>query len=334
MVLAAGLGQRMRPLSLLRAKPVLPVLNRPLLHWTLELLARAGVREVVINLHHLPGTVRRAVGNGRALGLAVTYSYERRILGTGGGPRRVRDFFGDEPFLLVNGDVLFDFDLRALLERHHRSGARATLALRPNPDPARYSPVVTGPDGRIRSLAGRPRAARGRASLFTGIHVLDPALLERLPAGPSDSVRDLYLPMLEAGERLLGVRQRGAWYDLGSPSLYLASQVAALVRGFRHLRQGSAVHPLARVHPRAHLSRSVVGARTVVEPGAEVASSVLWDGVRIERGARVQRAIVTTGGRVGAGDVLSNAMVVPAGRADRSRRGGRRRPKWQRVPLG
>src|SRR5687767_5450633 len=101
MILAAGLGTRMRPLTLLRAKPVLPVMNRPLLHWTLDLLARGGVRDVMINLHYLPDTVREAVGTGREFGLRVAYSMEPKILGTGGGPRKVRDFFGGEPFILV-----------------------------------------------------------------------------------------------------------------------------------------------------------------------------------------------------------------------------------------
>ena len=137
MVLAAGLGTRMRPLTLLRAKPALPVMNRPLLHWTLDLLARNGVTEVMINLHHLPFTVMEAVGDGRVFGLRVTYSREPRILGTGGGPRKVRSFFGDDPFILVNGDMVFDFDLRGLVRRHEKTGARATLALRPNPDPRR-----------------------------------------------------------------------------------------------------------------------------------------------------------------------------------------------------
>ena len=100
MVLAAGLGLRMRPLTLLRAKPVLPVLNRPLLRWTFERLARHGVTDVVVNLHHLPDTVTTLAGDGRDLGLRVTYVREKRILGTGGGPRAVRDFFGDQPFLL------------------------------------------------------------------------------------------------------------------------------------------------------------------------------------------------------------------------------------------
>jgi len=157
MVLAAGLGLRMRPLTLLRAKPALPVLNRPLIHWTLELLRRHGVTDVVVNLHHLPATVRRAVGDGRALGLRVSYSFERELLGTGGGPRKVRRLFGDEPFLLVNGDVVFDMDLSDLVRRHVASGARATLALKAHRSAAEYGGIVTGPGGFIRSLAGLPR---------------------------------------------------------------------------------------------------------------------------------------------------------------------------------
>ena len=161
MVLAAGLGLRMRPLTLLRAKPVLPVLNRPLLDWTMARLARAGVRDVVVNLHHLPETVTAVLGSGRRFGLRIRYSREQTILGTGGGPRAVRELFGDEPLLLVNGDVLFDLDLRRLLAVHRASGARATLALRPNPVPYAYSPVVSDRKGRILSIAGRPAAARG-----------------------------------------------------------------------------------------------------------------------------------------------------------------------------
>jgi NDP-sugar pyrophosphorylase family protein len=314
MVLAAGLGLRMRPLTQIKAKPVLPVLNRPLIHWTLDLLAHHGVTQVVINLHHLPRTVVQAVGSGRAFGLQVTWSRERRILGTGGGPRRVREFFGDEPFFLVNGDVLFDFDLTELLKRHHAGGARATLALVANPDPKRYSPIVTGAGGWVRALAGLPRPARGQPSLFTGVHVLEASLLDRLPGGPSDIVRDLYAPLLDEGEDLLGVRMRGAWYDLGGPSLYLRSQLSMLSSGFRGLGRGPLVHPAARIHPRARVTRSVVGPKAVVDEGAEVAGSVLWDGVRVGRAARVRGSILATGSRVEAREQVDGVMMVPAGR--------------------
>jgi mannose-1-phosphate guanylyltransferase len=316
MVLAAGLGTRLRPLTQRRAKPALPVLNRPLLHWTLERLAAAGVTEVVVNLHYRPASVRQAVATARVPGLRVSFSHERRILGTGGGPRRVRRFFDDGPFLLVNGDVLFDFDLRRLLEGYRRSGARAVLGLLPNPDPRRYGPVVTGPRGRILSLAGLPRPARGRPWLFTGIHVLDPALLDRLPAGPSDSVRDLYAPMVAGGDPPVGIALRGAWYDLGSPKLYLDSQLSLLAAGFGGTRRGRLIHPQARVDPGARVRRCVVGAGAVIAAGAVVEDSVLWQGVRIGPEARVQRSVLTDGRRIPAGARLHDRMVLPG-------RGGR-----------
>lgn len=313
MVLAAGYGLRMRPLTRLRAKPVLPVLNRPLLHWTLERLARHGVSDVVINLHHLPRTIVAAVGNGSRFGLRVRYSREPRILGRGGGPRKVRRFFGDEPFLLVNGDVVFDFDLAGLVARHRASGAQATLALKPNPDPRTYGAVVTGPTGRIRSIAGRPRPARGTVSLFTGVQVLEPALLDRLPPGPSDTVRHLYPPLLAEGSKVLGVRVRGAWYDLGSPSTYLAAQLR-LLGPRRSLVDGG-----ARV--RGRLSSAIVGTGSCVEEGASVVRSVLWDGVRVGRGAIVRDSILASGVRIAPGARVEARIVVRGrqGRTERAR---------------
>jgi mannose-1-phosphate guanylyltransferase len=306
MVLAAGLGLRMRPLTLLRAKPVLPVLDRPLLQFTLERLAKAGVREVIVNLHHLPESVVEAIGPGRRHGLRIRYSREPEILGTGGGPRAVREFFGREPFLLVNGDVFFDFDLRALVARHLSSGAVATLALRPQPAARSYSPVVTDKRGRILSIAGRPRARRGTRSMFASVHVLDPRLLERLPVGPSDSVRDLYLPLLAEGAHLAGVRCSGAWYDFGRPSLYRDAQLRML-RGRGQVLVGSG----ARIASAAAVRRSVLGARSRVARGARVERSVLWPDAAVEAGARVARSIVTSGGVVRAGERAQDVIVLP-----------------------
>ena len=156
MVLAAGLGQRMRPLTLLRAKPVLPVLGRPLVAHTLERLARAGIRDVVVNLHHLPDTVTSALGTGKRFGLRIRYAHEPRILGTGGGPRAVRELFESGPVMLVNGDVWFDFDLRRIAAAYRSSGAPGLLALRPMRAGESYSAVVADRRGRILSIAGRP----------------------------------------------------------------------------------------------------------------------------------------------------------------------------------
>jgi NDP-sugar pyrophosphorylase family protein len=309
MVLAAGLGLRMRPLTLLRAKPALPVLNRPLIHWTMEKLARAGVRDVVVNLHHLPKTVKDVLGTGRRWGLVIRYSDEHVLLGTGGGPRAVRGLFGSEPLLIVNGDVLFDFDPRRLIEAHRASGARATLALRRNPVPYAYSPVVTDRTGRILSIAGRPRRARGAVTMFASVHVLDPALLDRLPAGPSDSVRDLYVPLLAERAHLQGVRTRGAWYDFGRPALYRDAQLRLLPG---RSRDRVLVDGKAQVAATARLRRSVVGGRARVAAGARLERSVLWEGAVVEEGARVVRAIVATGGVVRAGERAEDVIVLPA----------------------
>jgi NDP-sugar pyrophosphorylase family protein len=313
MVLAAGLGLRMRPLTLLRAKPALPVLNRPLLEWTMGRLARAGVRDVVVNLHHLPETITGVLGTGRRFGLAIRYAHEPVLLGTGGGPRAVRELFGREPLLLVNGDVLFDFDLRRLLKAHRAAEARATLALRRNPVPYAYSPVVADRTGRILSIAGRPRRAGGPVAMFASAHVLDTALLERLPEGASDSVLDLYLPLLAEGAHLQGVRTEGAWYDFGRPALYRDAQLR-LMPG--RCRDRVLVDVNARVAATAGLRRSVVGGRARVGAGARVERSVLWDGAVVEAGARVSGAIVATGGAVRAGERAEDVIVLEAATLD------------------
>jgi NDP-sugar pyrophosphorylase family protein len=304
MVLAAGLGQRMRPLTLLRAKPALPVLGRPLIAHTLERLARAGVREVVVNLHHLPETVTRALARSRPPGMRIRYAREPEILGTGGGPRAVRAWLGREPILLVNGDVWFDFDLRALVARHRAARAQATLALRRLRPGERYSPVVTGGDGRILSIAGRPRPARGSVSMFTGVHVLDPALLERLPEGFSDSVAALYVPLIAERGAVFGVRPKGAWYDLGRPALYRDAQLRVLQRlGARRSAAAGAHAGTVRA--------SVLAEDARVEPQARVERSILWEGARVEAGARVAGSVLTSRAVVRAGERARNVIVMP-----------------------
>ena len=311
MILAAGLGTRMRPLTLLRAKPALPVLNRPLLRWTLEALRRAGVRDVVINTHHRAATIRRAGGDGRALGMRVRYSHERRIRGSIGGVRKARDFFGRDPFLLLNGDMVFDFDLRRLITRHRRAGVLATVSLQPFPALGTYRAVVTDARGRLRSFGGYPSPARGRAWHFTGVQVIDPSILDRLPSGYAETARDLYGPLISEGAALLGVPLEGPWYDLSSPRLYLVSQMELLDQGLAGARSGSCIDPSARIDRGALVQHAVIGARCVVGRRAVVRNSVLWQGVSVGEGARVDRSILTDRVRIPAGSALRSMIVMP-----------------------
>jgi mannose-1-phosphate guanylyltransferase len=181
------------------------------------------------------------------------------------------------------------------------------------PSRGRYGAVVAGRDGRVVSIADRPRPARGPRSLFAGVHVLDPALLERLPPGKSDTVRDLYWPMLAAGEPLHGLRMKGPWYDFSSPPLYLASQTALLKRaGGASTR--SLVHPTARVEPGALVRGSVIGPRCRVGAGARVEGSVLWERVSVGDGARVAGSILADRVRVADAEVVRDQVVLRARR--------------------
>lgn len=294
-ILAAGLGTRMRPLTDKTAKPALPVLNEPLIVRTLRALKRAGVSEVMINLHHRPDSIRAAIPQGD-LGLRIKYSRETAILGTGGALRKIRAWVGLEPLIVVNGDVVFDFDLKAMVAVHRRTLALATLALKPNPDPRKYKPVVTDRSGRILSIRGLPRPRKGTSSLFASVHIIEPVILERLPQGASDTVGDLYIPLLREGAHLQGVRQTGVWHDLGSPSGYLKAQSRLLLS--RGGKRSAVIDPSVRLGKGSRVTRSVVGAGCVIEPLVRIEGSVIWDGVLVHEGARLRNCIVMSGTEV------------------------------------
>lgn len=315
MLLAAGLGTRMRPLTLLRPKPALPVMNRPLVAHTLAALARLGVREVIVNTHHLAAAMRRAAREACPHGMRLRFSHEREILGSAGGVRKLRRWLGDEPFLLLNADMVFDFDLRPLIALQQRTAARAVVSLQPPPSSGRYGAVVTDAEGRVLSFGGWPRPARGRAWHFTGIHVMDPAILDRLRPGYSETARDLYGPLIAEGEPILGKLLRGPWYDLSSPALYLASQGALLRRGFGGATAGRSLAPGARVAASAQVERSVVGRGCRIGPGARVRDSVLWEDVLVGEGARVSGSILADDVKIEAGERVAGEIVLRRSRA-------------------
>jgi NDP-sugar pyrophosphorylase family protein len=310
-ILAAGLGTRMRPLSDKTAKPALPVLNEPLIVRTLRELKRAGVSEVMINLHHRPETIRAAIPEGD-LGLKIRYSRENAILGTGGALRKVRSWVGRDPLFVVNGDVIFDFDLKAMAACHRRTDALATLALKPNSNPRKYKPVVTDRTGRILSIRGLPSARKGTVSLFASVHIIDPVILDRLPPGPSDTVGDLYIPLLREGAHLQGVRQTGVWYDLGSPSGYLKAQMRLLAD--RGRKRSVLIDPSVRLGKGARVVRSAVGGGCVIEPSSRIEGSILWEGALVKSGASLKNCVVMSGTEVRKGS-YAGLILGPKTRA-------------------
>jgi mannose-1-phosphate guanylyltransferase len=156
---------------------------------------------------------------------------------------------------------------------------------------------------------------------------MDPSILDRLPQGPSDTVRDLYAPLIAEGQTIAGLRVKGAWYDIGSPQLYLSSHRSLLARGFRGISRGSLVDPEASVHPGARLVAAVVGKGCVVGEGAEVRGSVLWEGVKVASGARVRDSILATGTSVTSSQQMTSVVVMRASDVTGSRKGPPRQPQ-------
>lgn len=222
MILAAGLGTRLRPLTDVTPKPLLPVAGTPMIVWNLLLLKRHGIRDVVINLHHLGDIIRQALGDGSALGMRLIYSYEPVILGTGGGIKQAEPHFQGEPVLVLNGDTLFELDLGAVMAFHRERAAAATLVLRQDPDAARWGLVEVTDRAEIVRITGRGRSAPTvtAARMFAGIHILHPRLLRYLPADTECSIIDAYVKGIQEGERILGFDFDGFWSDVGTPERY------------------------------------------------------------------------------------------------------------------
>jgi NDP-sugar pyrophosphorylase family protein len=226
MILAAGFGTRLRPLTDVTPKPLLPVAGTPMIVWNLLLLKRHGIQDVVINLHHLGTMIEEALGDGARFGMRITYSREPVILGTGGGIKQVEQWFNGEPALMLNGDTLFELDLTALIAFHHAHDAAATLVLRDDPEATRWGLVEVTDQSKVTRITGRglPRSAPTRARMFAGIHILHPRLLRYLPVGMQCSIIDAYVQGIQDGERIMGYDFDGFWSDVGTPEHYAQVQ--------------------------------------------------------------------------------------------------------------
>jgi mannose-1-phosphate guanylyltransferase len=292
MVLAAGLGTRLRPLTFEIPKPVVPVLGRPLCTHAMAFLHGHGAKSFLLNLHHRPEIVRERIDAWVAGRFPVTYAFEPEILGTGGGIGNAGEFLRGDTFLAANADVIARFPVAEALARHRETGALATLVL--FPDPAkRYTPVRVREDGRIAGFGGgAPKGAF--EGLYTGYQIAEPELLDHIPRGrPSCIVRETYEPLIARGAPVFAYRSSGPFLDFGTPADYLRGVIALL--GEREGRDRVYVHPGAAVAPDA-----VLGPDAAVEEGAVVGS-----------GATVRRAIVWPGASVLSGSTVENGILTP-----------------------
>jgi NDP-sugar pyrophosphorylase family protein len=214
MILAAGFGARLRPLTNTVPKALVPVAGRPLIEYGLLFLRSQGITEVVINLHHLGEKIRSTLGDGGLYGMQFHYSSEAPILEAGGGIKKAQPFLDGETFVVINCDTIVDLDLSAVLAAHRSTQAVATLVLRPDPKADRYGLVEVGIDGRVRRIRGQPEEAPETLFpyMFTGVQILEPRIFDFMPeVKPFSTTRGTYPQMIHAGERLQGFIHTGSW---------------------------------------------------------------------------------------------------------------------------
>ncbi len=310
-VLAAGLGNRLRPLTGTQPKPVLPVAGVPVAKRTLALLARAGCETAAVNLHHLGDRVRAALGES-VDGMPLVYSEEEEIQGTLGALWPLRDFCAAAaPLLVINGDSLCQWPLKQLLRGHERGGADATLLLSSRADLEEFGGGVgIGEDGDIVTFGESSERPIARRRVFAGAHLVAPRLLEGLTEGPAGFVEGLYQPLLARGGRIAAVEMRRPWHDLGTPERYRRAVLEHLFG--RHPLRRHWAGPGARVEEGALLRRSAVESGGIVERGAQLRRTVVLPGGRVGRHTTLVDCLVGFDARVPDGAHLEEQLITPA----------------------
>jgi NDP-sugar pyrophosphorylase family protein len=303
MILAAGFGTRLFPLTIDRTKPAIPFLGKPLVGYVAEYVAKFGFRDIVVNLHHQPESVQKALGDGSRFGVRINYTLEEpEILGTGGGLLNARHLFENETVLVVNGKIITDIDISAAVETHKKSGALATMVLKENAKRERFTEIFTS-DGQVTGFGNfpapltadeirNPKSKIQNPLMFTGIYLLEPQVFEYIPPGVySDIVTVFFRRAIEEGERVAAHVTDGKWFELSTIPRYLDISLAML--------NGSS-------------EKIVKGENVTISPSAVVKDSVIWDEVLIEDGAQISKTIIADGVKIEAGKVYENAAIVRA----------------------
>ncbi len=317
-ILVGGEGTRLRPLTYQTPKQMLPLVGVPMIECVMNELSGHGVTDAVLALGYLPDRFTEAYPDNVIAGVRVSYAVESEPLDTAGAIRFAATSAGiDDTFLVVNGDVLTDLDVTALLAFHRDRGAEATIALHPVEDPSLYGVVETDGDGRVLAFVEKPPRGEATTNLINaGTYIFEPSVLERIAPQGRVSVERLTFPALAAARVLYAMADDAYWLDTGTPATYLranADILAGREGGPRPgVLDGSWRHPSATIDVSATLTSSVVDRDAVVGAGAELENVVLMPGAVVEEGSRVRWSIIGPGAVVGAFSTLDATCVVGA----------------------
>ena len=310
-MLVGGFGTRLRPLTLRTPKQMLPVVDRPMIERVVGHLAEHGVDDAVLSLGYRPDAFFEAYPDNHCAGVSLHYAVEPEPLDTAGAIRfAARDAGVDDTFVVLNGDVLTDFDLGKLLARHAEAGAEGTIHLTPVDDPSRYGVVPTDADGRVEAFIEKPTREDAPSHwINAGTYVLEPSVIDRIPDGRKVSIERETFPAMVEDRSLFAVESPEYWIDTGTPATYLQAQLD-LIEGRRDEPAPASVQPDAVVDEGAHVERSVVMSGATVENGARVVGSAVLPGARIAHDAVVVGSIVGPRAVVGAGASVADLSVL------------------------
>jgi NDP-sugar pyrophosphorylase family protein len=310
MILAAGFGTRLRPLTLLRAKPSVPFLARPLIDYSLELFQQAHVEEVVINLHHKKETVIEAVDGfferspASDPPLTVRYSVEDEILGTAGCYAKVAHLLRGSDFIVSNGKIYFEQDLLVALDFHRQSDAIVTMVVIPHTGSEPFNPVLMDEAGRVERFALKSEAESfERAFIYTGVQILSDRVLDFIPPGRSEIVTDIYPRLIADGQKVFGFVSPSYWCECSWTSRYLEKTREVLTRKGRENLVPHGVD--------GNFEGVVASPGSEIAPGCRMRNVVLWEGCRVGPNASLRNAIICAGSEIPAHTTIENAVVTP-----------------------
>jgi len=283
MILAAGLGTRLRPLTTKRAKALVPVANMAVIDRIIRYLKRYGISEIVVNAHHHHRQVVDHLDKGRQFGIRIEVRVEPEILGTGGGIKNTADFWGPEPFIVINGDIITDVDLEKAYKTHLKAKNLATLILH---DYRPFNQIQIDRHLNIVDIAAKNH--HGRLA-FTGIHVIDPDILNYIPEEKFSSIIDCYKKLIKSGKPIKAYISNGSyWNDIGTIRNYILAN-KELIKGDSFLKASDCfIHETARLKDWA-----IIGPKVRLEEGVEIRRSILWEKALIKRGTRIIDSVVT-----------------------------------------
>ncbi|MEN6372329.1 MAG: NDP-sugar synthase [Armatimonadota bacterium] len=341
MILAAGVGSRLDPLTRHIPKPMVPIVNRPVMEHIIELLAKHGVKDIMVNLHYLAGQIENHFKDGSKWGVNIKYSKEDRLWGDAGSVKRCEEFF-DDTFLVVGGDDLADIDITRMLRLHKEKKAIATIALSLVDDPSEYGIALLNERGRITRFLEKPRGEVIFSNTAnTGVYIFEPSVLDLIPKGIAYGFGHNVFPrLLEHRTRFYGYLTSSYWRDVGNLKQYQQTHYDVLdgrvtikipyeeVRKYIWIGEGTEIDPSAEIGYPVVIGKnckigknakvkeySVLADGCVIEQDAAVKQSVLWHGATVMEGTKLERCVVGTGCRVKSNaSVFDGVIVDPCGR--------------------